>query len=96
MDSYTHYPSRSALNRSSAAEAPVSDIRQPNAGLAAALKGIGQAAVNFLTQGNDLRIWTRQRNGHLVWHVYDPMTERRQQFSSEADLREWLETRYYQ
>ncbi|MBD0334114.1 MAG: hypothetical protein ICV62_01365 [Cyanobacteria bacterium Co-bin13] len=95
MNGYTQYSN----NRRSALEALVPETRQAKTrqtGLAAALKEAGQAAVNFLTSGNDLRIWTRQRNGHLIWHVYDPMTEQRQQFSSEADLRSWLETRYYE
>ncbi|HEY9764258.1 MAG TPA: hypothetical protein V6D07_17140 [Trichocoleus sp.] len=87
MNSYTHYPNQSSLDRDSSLESSSS--------LLTAVKRAGQAFVEFLTSGNDLRIWTRQRNGHLIWHVYDPMTEQRQQFSSEEELRSWLENRYY-
>lgn len=94
MNGYTHYPNRGSLDRN---HASANWATQPQTGgLAAALKEAGQAFVNFLASGNDLRIWTRQRHGHLIWHVYDPMTEHRQQFSSEADLRSWLENRYYE
>lgn len=87
MNSYTHYPSQSPAKRDSASKG--------TSGLPTVFQKVGKTLVDFLTSGNDLRIWTRQRNGHLIWHVYDPMTEQRQQFSSEEDLRFWLENRYY-
>lgn len=87
MNSYTHYPNQSSLKRETSLKG--------TSNLFAALSKAGQAFVEFLSSGSDLRIWTRQRNGHLIWHVYDPMTEQRQQFSSEEDLRSWLENRYY-
>lgn len=97
MNGYTHYPNQDRLNRHQSAETLRPSTAQPAAaGLAAVLKQAGSTVVDFLTRGNNLRVWTRQRNGHLIWHVYDPMTEQRQQFSSEEDLRSWLETRYYQ
>ncbi|HEY9738675.1 MAG TPA: hypothetical protein V6D06_20420 [Trichocoleus sp.] len=97
MNGYTHYPNQDRFNRQASAESLRPSIAKPEvSGLAAALRKAGGAVVDFLTNGSSLRVWTRQRNGHMIWHVYDPMTERRQQFSSEAELRSWLENRYYE
>jgi hypothetical protein len=94
MNGYTQYPNHS--DRKGQALPTAAKSPAQGAKLGAALKGLGQAVASFLTSGNDLKISTRQHNGQLVWYVYDPMTEQRQQFSAEADLRAWLETRYYQ
>lgn len=95
MNGYTQYPNHGVRNEQAL---PTGAAKSPaqGANLGATLKGLGQTVVSFLTSGNDLKISTRQHNGQLVWYVYDPMTEQRQQFSAEADLRAWLETRYYQ
>lgn len=34
--------------------------------------------------------------GHDQWRVYDPLTRRSATFGSEAEIRIWLEQRYYQ
>lgn len=36
----------------------------------------------------------RDRAGQLQWRVYDPMSGQSSQFSSENDVRIWLENRY--
>jgi hypothetical protein len=64
--------------------------------LGRAIKAIGDKIATFLTTGNELHVWTNQQHGHVIWHVYDPMTEHKEQFSSEEELRLWLEQRYYQ
>lgn len=51
--------------------------------------------MKFLTQGNELRIWQRTRNGRPTWFAYDPVTNRTRSFYAEADLRHWLDQRYY-
>lgn len=61
-----------------------------------AIKAIGDKIATFLTTGNELHVWKNQQHGHVIWHVYDPMTERKEQFFSEEELRFWLEQRYYQ
>jgi hypothetical protein len=35
------------------------------------------------------------RNGSLIWHVYDPQTHHSACFSSEKEVRIWLDQRYY-
>jgi hypothetical protein len=38
---------------------------------------------------------TRDRAGYLSWHVYDPTTGYSAHFSSEQEVRIWLDRRYY-
>lgn len=46
--------------------------------------------------GNDEpHIWYTVDHGHSHWHAYDPRSERSICVDSEADLRDWLEHRYY-
>jgi predicted DNA-binding transcriptional regulator AlpA len=37
----------------------------------------------------------RNRNGHPYYQVYDPVSNASATFSSEAEIRAWLEQRYY-
>lgn len=37
----------------------------------------------------------RDRQGRLIWYVYDPATHQSAQFSSESEVRSWLDQRYY-
>jgi hypothetical protein len=37
----------------------------------------------------------RDRSGHNYFQVYDPMTRKYGEFSSEREIRAWLEQRYY-
>lgn len=58
------------------------------------LKQAGQWLVAFLTDEQSVRIWTSYSKDGVVWHAYDPMSDRRSFHTSEADLRAWLETRH--
>jgi hypothetical protein len=60
------------------------------------LMSLGGSIVRFLTANQELRVWQRTRNGRQVWFAYDPITDQRRQFFAEADLRLWLDTRYYE
>ncbi|BAU15407.1 hypothetical protein LEP3755_59650 [Leptolyngbya sp. NIES-3755] len=43
------------------------------------------------------RVWQRRdRSGQTYWQVYDPETNRSARLSSEQEVRQWLEQRYYQ
>jgi hypothetical protein len=57
---------------------------------------LGGSIVRFLTADRQLRIWQRTRRGRQVWFAYDPITDQTRQFFSEADVRLWLDTRYYE
>ncbi|MGD1927386.1 MAG: hypothetical protein ACFB12_00640 [Leptolyngbyaceae cyanobacterium] len=60
---------------------------------------LGRAIVNYLVgaQAQDPTIWTkRDREGHLYYEAYDPVTRTRHHFDSERAVRVWLDERYYQ
>jgi len=52
--------------------------------------------MNRLLDANELRIWSRKHAGLRVWHAYDPVTGQHRRFASEADLRDWIDRRYYE
>jgi hypothetical protein len=55
-----------------------------------------QAIVTKLSASNEPRIRLKYSPaGRESWHVYDPMTGKANVFTSEADVRVWLEERYY-
>jgi Cdc6-like AAA superfamily ATPase len=61
-----------------------------------ALKRIVQRFVQFLSSGNEPEIWTKtDRYGNIIWQAYDPISRRSVSRRSEAEMREWLEQRYY-
>jgi len=52
--------------------------------------------VDFFLGGNELRIWRTNDHGSSWWHAYDPVTGRSTSAHSEAEMRAWIEQRYYQ
>lgn len=55
-----------------------------------------QYLVTSIVQGQEPRIWQHtDRTGKIWWHGYDPLTERSICVDSEAEMRIWLEKRYY-
>lgn len=76
--------------------------RAPLVGRATSLfRSILSTVIYHLTHGHDPRIWTSTiqsgpNAGQTIWHLYDPMTQRRATLASEAEVRRWLDTRYYQ
>ena len=58
------------------------------------LKQIGRRLLAFLTDAQQVRVWTKDTSAGTLWYAYDPTTQRRVSFINEADLRAWLETRY--
>ena len=53
-----------------------------------------QRLAGFLTGSSDPTISLSQRHGQTEWNVYDPQSGRKQRFSSEEDIRYWMEQRY--
>lgn len=64
--------------------------------LAQTLKQLGDRAMRFFTGQTEPRIWQRTRQGQPTWFAHDPITNRTRQFSSEQEVRLWLEKRYYE
>ncbi|HEY9622834.1 MAG TPA: hypothetical protein V6C78_20925 [Crinalium sp.] len=51
---------------------------------------------SHISNTSEPRIWQRRdRSGQLIWHVYDPTTNQSSRFTSEAEVRAWLDQRYY-
>ncbi|MGB3138036.1 MAG: hypothetical protein WBG38_01190 [Nodosilinea sp.] len=60
------------------------------------LTTLGDRTMKFLTGQNELRIWQRTRSGQPLWFAHDPVTNRTRSFCSEQDVRNWLDSRYYE
>jgi len=61
------------------------------------LNSIWQHLVESLIQGQELKIWqSTDRFGNTHWYAYDPMTSSSVTRDSEAEMRVWVEQRYYQ
>jgi hypothetical protein len=60
------------------------------------LKQLGDRTMRFFTGQPEPRVWQRTRHGQLTWFAHDPVTNRTRQFSSEQEVRLWLEKRYYE
>lgn len=58
------------------------------------LKRLGQVLLAFFTGEQTVRIWTSYSDRGVVWHVYDPQRNYHDSYSSEQDLRTWLESRH--
>ena len=53
--------------------------------------------VNYLTRPPEPRVQKKcNHRGKIWWKVYDPYTNRSAEFSSEAEVRMWLDQRHYQ
>ncbi len=60
------------------------------------LKGIRAWLENGLIRGNEPKICQKcDRDGHAYFQVYDRATDQWHHFNSEAEVRAWLERRYY-
>ena len=60
------------------------------------VKLAGKSLVNFLTDTQQLRIWTKSTRTDTLWFAYDPTTDQTISRTSEEGLRIWLEQRYHQ
>lgn len=80
-------------SRFTSSYAPAS--RKPESRLTASLHKGWQRLVNLMTDDSQLRVWqASDRQGQTQWHGFDPITGR--SFSgSEAEMRSWIEQRYY-
>ena len=61
---------------------------------------LASTAMHQLTHSHEPRIWASTiksgpNAGQTLWHLHDPLTQHRATLASEAEVRTWLETRYY-
>ena len=60
------------------------------------IKKIVQLLNKAFIGSNELRVWqTYDRYGNNWWHAYAPLTGRYTCVESEAEMRVWIEKRYY-
>lgn len=60
-------------------------------------KAIGQRFVGILTCNYELQVWQKtDRYGNNYWQAKDPKTGKSTSLGSEAEMRIWIEQRYYQ
>ncbi|PSN12682.1 hypothetical protein C7293_19195 [filamentous cyanobacterium CCT1] len=63
----------------------------------AQLRPMASQLVAYLCGSNSLRVTVkRNRQGQSAFVVYDPVSQQRHTFSSEQELRVWIDQRYYQ
>lgn len=64
--------------------------------LVSTINSIGQRLVAVMAKEQELQVWqSSDRSGKTWWHGYDPVTGRSVCRDSEAEMRIWLEERYY-
>jgi hypothetical protein len=57
---------------------------------------IWQFLLRIAASNSEIRVWrTGDRQGKIIWHVYDAAIDQIAHFESEAEVRSWLEARYY-
>jgi len=57
---------------------------------------LGYRLMSYFSGSSDPQIRQRTYGNQLVWHVYDPITGREWKFSTEQEVRIWLDERYNQ
>jgi hypothetical protein len=66
------------------------------ANLGKRLSRVKKAIANWVIQTSEPKVSERRdHKGHLYYQVYDPMSNTSAAFGSEAEIRAWLEQRYY-
>jgi hypothetical protein len=69
---------------------------QRKAGLISKLTRIWSQFVESIIAVDELKIYSlRSKSGSAYWAIHDPLLGYRIFFDSEADVREWLDRRYY-
>lgn len=58
---------------------------------------ISQRIVTAINSANEVRVWqSSDREGHTIWHGYNPTTGGSISVDSETEIRCWIEEQYYQ
>lgn len=64
--------------------------------LLSALNSILQCLSSLVISNDELKIWqTRDWQGQIWWHAFDPKTGHSTYVATEDEMRVWLEKRYY-
>ncbi|WP_008311365.1 hypothetical protein [Leptolyngbya sp. PCC 6406] len=99
MNSYTHYTTtlldQQRQHLDTLVSRPDETAFQPSR-LGEVVAQIGHALVNYFATGSHPRISQAVRQGHAVWKVYDPISDRVHYFDHEDEVRVWLDQRFYE
>ena len=61
------------------------------------INNICERFVTLINHASELKVWqSSDRAGHKWWNAYDPTTGNSISLDSEAEMRMWIEERYYQ
>jgi hypothetical protein len=80
---------------------PLSGVElSQNVGIGQRLKGLAgkvrRAIATWVVQSSELKVFERcDRHGNVYYQVYDPFNRTSANFGSEAEIRAWLDQRYY-
>lgn len=70
-------------------------ITKQNQKIAQSLLNLSDRLINFTTN-SEPKVWEQKdRQGNIYFRVYDPIRDRHIYFNSEAEVRYWLDKRYY-
>lgn len=59
-------------------------------------RGIEKFLSQLFSRDTEPKVWeTKDKNGHHIWHVYDPITGHSVTLHSEREVMAWIEERYY-
>jgi hypothetical protein len=59
-------------------------------------KRVLQLVIPVFAGSNEPQLWTtKDRDGNISWHAYDPVSGHSISQNSEDEMRIWLEQRYY-
>jgi hypothetical protein len=59
-------------------------------------RGIKKFVSQLFSRDTEPKVWeTKDRDGHYMWHVYDPITGHSATLHSEQEVMVWIEERYY-
>ena len=62
----------------------------------AGLVKLGSVILRFLVPPHEpVIIQKRDRNGNLIWKIYDPDSNQEYWFTTEAEVRQWFDHHYY-
>jgi hypothetical protein len=93
MRSTTNFPNSSSLREKSNTTA--SHVSAPSKWFSV-LEDTLNTLSRALFSSQELHVQKKySRSGRAYWHVYDPFTEESNSFSSDDDVRTWIEQRYY-
>jgi hypothetical protein len=77
------------------AEASSREVVMNGTSVGKALGQLWHRCTEAIAVDTEPHVWKTRDHGHIFWHAYDPNTGSLSDFTSENEVRVWLEERYY-